>query len=46
MMTEIQPVLKVTGLKLEADTSEGLVEIVKNVDLLVRPGEIVGIVGE
>ncbi len=45
-MSDTQPVLRVAGLRLEADTSEGPRDIVTQVDLEVSPGEIVGVVGE
>lgn len=40
------PLLKVTGLDLEFDTPRGTVHALRNVNLSVGTGEIVGIVGE
>lgn len=48
MSTSVQDgnLLEIRGLRIEASSSAGWVEIVKGIDLSVRPGEVVGLIGE
>jgi oligopeptide/dipeptide ABC transporter ATP-binding protein len=44
--TEPAPLLSIDGLRVEFDTRQGTVAGVRNAGLTIRPGEIVGLVGE
>lgn len=41
-----EPLLKITGLRIEAASADGWTEIVHGIDLQLQPGKILGLVGE
>ncbi|MCU1763153.1 ABC transporter ATP-binding protein [Pseudomonas sp. 14P_8.1_Bac3] len=41
-----EPLLKITGLRIEAASADGWTEIVHGIDLQLQPGQILGLVGE
>ncbi|NPC97770.1 ABC transporter ATP-binding protein [Nocardioides sp. zg-DK7169] len=45
-MTSPDPLLEITGLRLEAGAADAPARLVDGVDLAVAPGEVVGLVGE
>ena len=45
-MTESKPLVKIRGLKIEGRTDETWVQIVNGVDLDLRAGEVLGLIGE
>ncbi|MBS0518415.1 MAG: ABC transporter ATP-binding protein [Proteobacteria bacterium] len=42
----VQPVVRLSSLRVDFKTTDGLEQVIKNVSLEIAPGEIVGLVGE